>query len=105
MSEGLAELLQSCSIIEDKTKKDDDENGEQQRTDTINIPSELSRVIIGPGGRRIRQLQSQTGAKINIKQVSTNKADSTVILKGTAKSVTRAKVEIEKMRQKKIKET
>ena len=39
MSEGLAELLQSCSIIEDKTKKDN-ENGEQQRTDTINIPSE-----------------------------------------------------------------
>ena len=38
MSQGLAELLGSCSII-DKTTKQNDDDDTEQRTDTINIPS------------------------------------------------------------------
>jgi len=104
MSQGLAELLGSCSII-DKTTKQNRDDDTKQRTDTINIPSELSGVIIGPGGAHVQKLQRETGARIRIKKVLSNKADSTVTLVGTTRAMNLAKAEIEKMRQTKIKKT
>ena len=59
--------------------------------------------MIGPGGFRVKQLEKATGAKIRVH--NNNKADSTVTIQGSDKSVNSAKAEIEIMRQKIIKES
>lgn len=69
----------------------------------VNIPSELSPILIGPGGVKVKQLEKTTGARIRIH--SNNKADSTVTIQGTTDSVNLAKAQIEVMRQKLIKKS
>jgi len=61
-------------------------------TETIHVPSEAVGMIIGKGGETIKQMQYDTGCKINVQQASGRDIDRPIELVGEHGAIERAKV-------------
>ncbi|CRK35743.1 hypothetical protein BN1723_015015 [Verticillium longisporum] len=67
-----------------------------QINDTIHVPSEAVGMIIGKGGETIREMQNNTGCKINVAQSSgPGEVEREIALIGSRESITQAKAAIE----------
>ena len=70
--------------------------GGDKINDSIYVPSEAVGMIIGKGGETIREMQSQTGCKINVSQSSgPGEVEREIGLVGSRDAISRAKLAIE----------
>lgn len=70
--------------------------GPDKQTDSIYVPSEAVGMIIGKGGEAIREMQSNTGCKINVSQSSgPGETEREIGLVGSRDAIERAKQAIE----------
>ena len=70
--------------------------GPDKQTDSIYVPSEAVGMIIGKGGETIREMQSNTGCKINVSQSSgPDETEREIGLVGSRDAINRAKQAIE----------
>ncbi|KAL9948939.1 hypothetical protein D7B24_007476 [Verticillium nonalfalfae] len=70
--------------------------GHDKINDTIHVPSEAVGMIIGKGGETIREMQNNTGCKINVAQSSgPGEVEREIALIGSRESITQAKAAIE----------
>ncbi|KAB5528067.1 hypothetical protein GE09DRAFT_412574 [Coniochaeta sp. 2T2.1] len=70
--------------------------GPDKQTDSIYVPSEAVGMIIGKGGEAIREMQSNTGCKINVSQSSgPGETEREIGLVGSRDAIDRAKQAIE----------
>jgi far upstream element-binding protein len=70
--------------------------GPDRATDSIYVPSEAVGMIIGKGGEAIREMQSNTGCKINVSQSSgPGETEREIGLVGSRDAINRAKQAIE----------
>jgi far upstream element-binding protein len=65
--------------------------GPDKRTETIHVPSEAVGMIIGKGGETIKQMQQDTGCKINVQQASGRDVERPIELVGESGAIERAK--------------
>lgn len=80
--------------------------GPDRQTDSIYVPSEAVGMIIGKGGEAIREMQSNTGCKINVSQSSgPGETEREIGLVGSREAIDRAKQAIEEKVEASVSET
>jgi far upstream element-binding protein len=76
--------------------RDGGAGGQEKINDSIFVPSEAVGMIIGKGGETIREMQNQTGCKINVSQQNSHgEVEREIGLVGTRDAINRAKRAIE----------
>lgn len=68
--------------------------GADRITETIRVPSDSVGMIIGKGGETIKQLQQETGCKINVQQASGQDIERPIDLVGDHAAIERARAAI-----------
>lgn len=80
--------------------------GPDKQTDSIYVPSEAVGMIIGKGGEAIREMQSNTGCKINVSQSSgPGETEREIGLVGSRDAIERAKQAIEEKVEASVRKT
>ncbi|KAK7948056.1 uncharacterized protein PG986_008942 [Apiospora aurea] len=97
--EAAAQAKEHIMEIVDSDSRNVNGGGKQDRpliNDSIYVPSEAVGMIIGKGGETIREMQSQTGCKINVSQSSgPGEVEREIGLVGSRDAISRAKLAIE----------
>jgi len=60
-------------------------------TETVHVPSDSVGMIIGKGGETIKEMQNQTGCKINVQQAQGRDVERPIDLVGSAQAIEAAK--------------
>jgi far upstream element-binding protein len=67
------------------------DNMDGKVTETVHVPSDSVGMIIGKGGETIKQMQNDTGCKINVQQASGRDVERPIDLVGSAQAIEAAK--------------
>ncbi|XP_071152368.1 uncharacterized protein [Mytilus edulis] len=78
--------------------RNEDQNG-QSDSSTIHIDSSMIGRVIGKGGSKIRELQDETGAKINISKDDDGSGQKEIQLEGSPDAIAKAKEMINELTQ------
>jgi far upstream element-binding protein len=62
-----------------------------KNTETVHVPSDSVGMIIGKGGETIKQMQNETGCKINVQQAQGRDVERPIDLVGSAQAIEAAK--------------
>ncbi|XP_056002323.1 tudor and KH domain-containing protein homolog isoform X2 [Ostrea edulis] len=90
-------------LLSDAEDEDDEEEEKRQSATSkqtvieLNVPSKAAGAIIGRQGTKIKEIQKNTGTRINFKEDGRSKEDDstrTMIIRGTAESAQRAELVI-----------
>lgn len=75
----------------DRRQQQQHDNMDGKVTETVQVPSDSVGMIIGKGGETIKQMQADTGCKINVQQASGRDVERPIDLVGSAQAIEAAK--------------
>jgi far upstream element-binding protein len=75
----------------DRRQQQQHDNMDGKVTETVHVPSDSVGMIIGKGGETIKQMQNDTGCKINVQQASGRDVERPIDLVGSAQAIEAAK--------------